>query len=70
MTRNVGTVDRAVRIVAGLVLLIAPAAALTREPASAPWAYGIGAAGAVLLLTGFFGLCPAYRIIGMNTRGG
>ncbi len=64
---NVGTADRIVRLVLGGLLLIV---GLVR-PA---WASGVLATvlavvGLVLLLTGIFGLCPLYRLFGINTKG-
>lgn len=57
MTRNVGTIDRAVRIVAGLVLL---ALALF----GGQW---WGWIGVVPLVTALAGFCPAYRLLGLST---
>ena len=57
MTRNEGTIDRALRIILGLVLI---ALALTGKTA---W----GWVGVVPLLTGLVGMCPLYSILGINT---
>ncbi|MEK0081912.1 DUF2892 domain-containing protein [Benzoatithermus flavus] len=57
MTRNVGTIDRVVRIVAGLVLL---ALALF----GGQW---WGWLGVVPLVTALAGFCPAYRLLGLST---
>ncbi len=57
---NVGTIDRAVRIILGLFLL-----ALTMVGPQTPW----GFVGLVPLLTGIFGTCPLYSLIGVNTCG-
>jgi hypothetical protein len=59
MTANVGSIDRIIRIVAGLALI---AWALTGGPA---WAW----IGVVPLATGIFKFCPAYTLLGMNTCG-
>jgi len=56
--RNVGTLDRAARIVAGLGLL----AAGVFGPLGA-W----GLIGLVPLATAFIGWCPAYPVLGINT---
>ena len=56
--RNVGTLDRAARIVAGLGLL----AAGVFGPLGA-W----GLIGLVPLATAFIGWCPAYPLLGINT---
>ncbi len=58
MTTNEGTLDRAVRVVAGLAIL-----SLTVIGPQSLW----GLIGAVPLLTGIFGFCPAYRLLGIST---
>lgn len=58
MSRNVGEVDRLLRIFAGLVLL------LWVLIASGPtWAW----IGIIPVATGLFNFCPAYRLLGINT---
>lgn len=61
MTINVGTVDRYVRVVLGLVLI---AYALYYQASPYSW---LGWIGVVPILTGVFGTCPVYSILGMNT---
>jgi hypothetical protein len=58
MKVNVGSVDRIVRIVAGLALI-----GLTVAGTIGPWGY----IGIVPLLTGFISVCPAYSLLGINT---
>ena len=58
MTRDEGTIDRAVRIIAGLVLL-----SLVFIGPQTPW----GWIGLVPLATGLVGFCPLYRVLGINT---
>ena len=58
MTRNVGSIDRGLRVLIGLALIVA---ALTGT--IGVWGY----IGIVPLLTAFVGYCPAYSVIGMNT---
>ena len=58
MTKNIGTLDRAVRIVLGLVLI-----ALVFVGPETPW----GWIGVVPLVTALFGWCPAYTIFGINS---
>ncbi|MDE2619924.1 MAG: DUF2892 domain-containing protein [Sphingomonadales bacterium] len=58
MSRNEGTIDRALRIIVGLVLI-----ALTQVGPQTPW----GWIGVVPLLTGLVGFCPAYTLLGINT---
>ena len=58
MTKNVGGIDRVVRIVAGLALI---ALAATGQIGAWGWL------GAVVLATGVFSFCGAYTLIGFNT---
>jgi hypothetical protein len=58
MKANIGTIDRAVRILAGLALI-----GLAVAGTIGPWGY----IGIVLLLTGFVRVCPAYSLLGINT---
>lgn len=58
MTRNEGTIDRTIRILAGLVLL-----ALVFVGPQTPF----GWIGLVPLLTGIVGMCPVYGILGIRT---
>ncbi|MCU0809571.1 MAG: DUF2892 domain-containing protein [Thiobacillaceae bacterium] len=59
MSANVGSIDRIIRILAGLALI---AWALMGGPV---WAW----IGVVPLATGVFKFCPAYSLLGMNTCG-
>ncbi len=63
MQVNVGTIDRVVRIVIGLVLI---AYAIPIGFSATGWNW-IGWIGIVPLLTAVFGYCPAYRLIGLST---
>ena len=56
--KNLGSIDRAIRIVAGGLLI-----ALVFVGPQTPW----GWIGAVPLLTGLIGWCPAYTLFGINT---
>ncbi len=58
MKANVGTVDRIVRIVVGLVLI-----GLSAMGTIGVW----GWIGVVPLVTGLFSFCPLYTVLGMNT---
>ena len=55
---NVGGIDKVLRIVAGLILI-----ALVFVGPQTPW----GWIGLVPLVTGLFGFCPLYKILGLNT---
>ena len=58
MKANEGGIDRILRIIVGLVLL-----SLVFIGPQTPW----GWVGLVPLLTGSFGLCPLYSLMGINT---
>lgn len=58
MKCNVGNTDRALRIIAGLVLII-----LAATGTIGLW----GWIGVIPLLTGIFRFCPAYPLLGINT---
>lgn len=58
MKANVGGIDRALRIVAGLALI-----GLTLAGQIGPW----GWIGVVPILTGALRFCPLYPLIGLST---
>ena len=58
MKTNEGTIDRILRVIAGLALI-----ALTLTGTLGVW----GWIGVVPLLTGIIGICPAYSIFGLST---
>jgi hypothetical protein len=58
MKANVGTIDRVLRVVGGLVLI-----GLAASGTVGLWGY----IGVVPLLTGLFRFCPLYPLIGLNT---
>ncbi len=58
MTTNEGTVDRILRVVAGLILIARAATGTVGL-----WGY----IGVVPLLTGALGWCPLYSVLGINT---
>lgn len=64
--KNEGMADRAVRMVLGVVVLVVAWFALGLGSGAV---LGIVAAvvGAVLLVTGLVGFCPAYRLLGIRT---
>ena len=56
--KNVGTVDRALRILAGSLLIL-----LTLMNVIGPW----GWVGLVPIATGLTRFCPAYTLLGLRT---
>ena len=63
MTCNIGGIERPIRIVLGVILL---ALALFGQMPT-PGAWGIGVVGAIALMTGAVGFCPAWKLFGINT---
>ncbi|MCA1951799.1 MAG: DUF2892 domain-containing protein [Hyphomicrobiales bacterium] len=63
MIRNVGMLDRALRVILGLVLL-AFALGYIAPGTGYNW---LGWIGIVPLLTALFGYCPAYTLFGLST---
>ena len=55
---NVGQLDRILRVIAGIVLI-----ALVFVGPQTPW----GWVGVVPLVTGLFGTCPLYSLLGVRT---
>lgn len=58
MTANVGSADKIIRIVLGLVILVV-------GYLNESW---WGLVGIVPLVTAFIGFCPAYSLLGISTK--
>lgn len=58
MKINEGTIDRAIRVIVGLVLI-----SLVFIGPQSPW----GWIGLIPLVTGLAGFCPMYTLFGMST---
>ncbi|ATG73103.1 hypothetical protein CGX12_15355 [Zobellella denitrificans] len=58
MVKNIGSVDKALRILLGLVLI-----ALVFVGPQTPW----GWIGLIPLATGLINFCPLYRLLGIST---
>ena len=58
MKSNVGTIDRTIRIIVGLVII-----SLVFWGPKSPWGY----IGIIPLLSGLFGTCPCYSLLGIST---
>jgi hypothetical protein len=63
--KNVGTIDRVVRLIAGIALL----AAFALNIVAAPLSYLVALIGIIALVTGAVGTCPSYSVIGITTTG-
>ena len=67
-TANVGSLDRAIRLIVGALLILVPlisGIALFSNPI-VQWVAPL--VGLVLVLTAYFRFCPLYRLIGTSTR--
>jgi hypothetical protein len=62
--KNVGDVDRVLRVLIGIGLLLVAPLGLIGPRAS--WTL-FGPAGLALLLTGVFGVCITYKLLGIST---
>lgn len=60
--RNVGTIDRVIRILAGLALIALGFGAMEGTSGTV-----LGIVGFVPLATGLAGFCPLYRLVGLST---
>ncbi|HSJ64066.1 MAG TPA: DUF2892 domain-containing protein [Gemmatimonadaceae bacterium] len=58
MRKNIGPMDRAVRIIAGMILV-----SLTMVGPQTTW----GFLGLIPLVTAFVGWCPLYALLGIDT---
>ena len=58
MTINIGTIDRAARVILGIIIVT-----LTALGKISPW----GWLGVMLIITGAIKFCPAYSLFGFKT---
>ena len=58
MTKNIGSIDRVIRIIVGVALIVSAITGVF-----APW----GWIGVVPLATALIGWCPPYAIFGLST---
>ena len=63
LTLNEGPVDRIIRVIVGVAMLILGFAGI----ASGVWMWIAYLAGAILLVTGIVGFCPLYRLFKIST---
>ena len=64
---NIGSLDRAIRFVAGAGLLVTPFLLPELVAPLGAWRFAVAAVGAVLLGTALFRICPAYMLFGIRT---
>jgi len=67
MTANLGRTDRVLRLLIGLVLLVAPLLNTPPIWSEGTWAYVSMAVGLVLTATALFSFCPIYKVFGIST---
>jgi hypothetical protein len=63
MNKNMGTIDRVVRIAVAVAVLVL----FLTHVISGPVALILGLVAAVLVLTGFVGVCPLYSAMKLST---
>lgn len=63
--KNVGTIDRVIRIIIGIALI----AVFALNMVAAPWSYLVALIGLIALVTGAIGTCALYSVLGLNTAG-
>jgi len=63
MTKNVGSIDKILRIIVGLVLLAYGLGFIAPDTGYNMW----GFIGIVPIVTALMGWCPAYTLIGVKT---
>ena len=63
MTQNIHAIERPIRIVLGLAMLVGG----TFLGLSNPLWFVLAAVGLVPLVTGVMGICPAYSLLGFST---
>jgi len=66
MKTNVGSIDRVLRGIVGIILILLPfVTAFGAGSAFLTW--GSVLVGAILAFTAVFGFCPIYRVLGLST---
>jgi uncharacterized membrane protein YecN with MAPEG domain len=63
MKINEGTLDRIIRVIAGIVLLALGLLGMV----GGVWMWVVYILGAILLVTGIVGFCPLYALLKLNT---
>lgn len=70
MTFNVGTPDRIIRVILGVLLIAAPIITGWTLFTNPVLTWGVVLVGLVLIVTGAVRFCPAYRILNLDTSKG
>lgn len=66
-TANVGTADRVVRLIVGIILIAAPWLFQSQIWQNPIMLWAIPIVGIVLAATGLVRFCPLYRLLGVRT---
>lgn len=66
-TANVGNIDRAIRLIVGVVLIVVPFVLNDSILSSSVLQWLLPLVGLVLVATALFRFCPLYRLIGTST---
>jgi hypothetical protein len=66
---NVGSTDRIIRIVVGLILIAVALVPALAAPLAGlgKWIWVLPVVGVVMVITAFLRFCPAYTLFGINT---
>ncbi len=63
MKKNVGNIDKLVRLLVALLAVITTYA----DQVTSPWTYVLYVVAAIMVLTAFVGTCPLWLMTGINT---
>lgn len=63
MTKNMGSIDRALRVLVAIAIGIA----IYMDAVTGTWAWVLGILSVVFLLTSLVSFCPLYTIFGIKT---
>ncbi len=67
MSVNVGSADKAIRIILGALLIALPFVSGLAAFSSSAATIGSVVVGVVLIATALFSFCPIYRVLGIGT---
>ena len=62
MKKNVGSIDKIIRYVIALIAIYVSYQGLVESP----WNYVLYAIAGIMFLTGLFGTCPIFSVLGIN----
>ncbi len=63
MEKNMGTIDRLIRIVVAAVLILL----IYLKVITGVWMYVAGLVAVVFIVTSMLGFCPLYKLLGIST---